>query len=102
MIVNYFSHCHFKAPVTQQPEPPTQDTEEDLPLTVLISHLGSVGFEVNGAATDFITAYDQLVTSEAITDDIILHTVEDPCTDRPVCADEDDEPPPKPPHTTSG
>ena len=31
-IVNCFSHFHFKAPETQQPELPTKDQEENIPL----------------------------------------------------------------------
>ena len=99
-ISNCFAHCHFKVTETPQPEPATEDPEDDLPLAVLVTRLRSVGFEVNGTVTDFVTADDQLATSEAITDDIILNTVKNPGTDHHVCAesdDEDDDPPPKPP-----
>ena len=64
-----------------------------------MSHLRSVDFDVNEAVTDFITADDQLTTSEAITDDIIPNTVKHPGTDHSVSVesdDEDDNPPAKP------
>ena len=73
-IVNYSSHCHFKVSETLQPEPTIEDTV-DLPQAVLMSPLQSVGFDLNVTATDFITADDQLPTSEAITDDILLNAI---------------------------
>ena len=67
---------------------------------MLVTRLRSVGFEVTGTAIDFITADDQLATSEAITYEIILNTVKNPGKDHHICAesdDDDDDPPPKPP-----
>ena len=64
------------------------------------TRLRSVGFEVNGTGTDFVTADDQLATCEAITDDVILNTVKNHGTDQHACDesdDEDDDPPQKPP-----
>ena len=65
-------------------------------LVVLVARLRSVGFEVNGIGTDFVTVDDQLATCVAITDDVILNTVKNHGTDQHVY-DEDHHPPQKPP-----
>ena len=80
-IAHCFAHCHFKQQEDTCPESILDDKEEDLSLADLATHLRTTGFEVDGTLTDFIMADDQLATSEAITDKLILHTVKNPGTD---------------------
>lgn len=100
-ISNCFAHCGFSTP--DQPQPLTtaedEDPDDDIPLATLLRQIQDAGFEVNGTANDYLTADEQLLTTEPLTDDSIIAQVQQPSEDHPEAdSDSDDEiPPSKPP-----